>query len=1168
LLGVVVLMGGCRRAAPPAPLPSPSPPAQPAAKLEAPREEAPPVVTEEVGEALAEFNKGAGYLEKREYTNAAKAFERVLELAPDWTAARFNFGLAQYNLEREENLEVARKAFEEVLESDPDHLHARFALGLYFQHLGKNEEALKCFEAVYERDSEQPHVGYKYAEALIGVGRTEEAMKILEQVVENDPGFNSAVYKLASQYMRNRQREKALPLFDRLKALKANDLAEGAFTAGEAYGYAGKYYLALGADSLPLPPPEATPGPRIEFSPETRPLAANASVWKWEGGSVGLPGIAAGDVDGDGDLDLCLTGLDDRGGASLWLNDGSGRFSAGPTLADKAVSPCFGDVDNDGDVDLWLGRAGSDLYLENDGKGQFAPGSPPAPDDADAFTPCARLFDIDSDGDLDPCAFRLAAGSLPAAGDAAAAPSSIYSNNRDGSFEDVAPRLGLALGDTPVAAVVYDDFDNDRDLDLVIFPAGDAEPIAWVNHRVWEYEKPDASATGLATRGVVGATSGDPDKDGDRDLLVFTGERVELYVNQGRFRFELDQGFSDRCGRLGGTGGGLADVDNDGDLDLVIADAHRPDGSRGPALLVNDWPQDRFLNAADLDPGCLLAAIDTGGDASCLVADFTGDGRCDVMLASAGRQPMLIENTTQGGHWIAIDLVGKREKDKRARSNNSAIGARVEVKTGRVAQQFVVGVPSGPVAMPPFRVHAGLGSNANVEWLRVIWPDGVLQGEVEVAGDQVMTLAEVQRKTTSCPHLFAWNGTCFELVSDFGGVGGLGYFLAPGTYATPDPTEYLPIPRLAPLDGEYVLQVTEPLEEIVYLDEAKLIAVDHPAGTDVYPHEMMAVGVAPPPFELFCFRTSIDPVRAVDHRGVDVTEPLLRIDRRYAGATEPDLRFAGFAEDHFVELDFGDRLAEVRRDARLILCLHGWVKYGYSSANYAAGQAGLRLEAPSVDVFRDGRWVELMREVGYPAGLNHTMTLDVSGKILPSDGKIRLRSNMELHWDRIFLAAHDDDAPLAVQEMPARTADLHFFGYPHEYSPDGREPNLYDYRNADPWSSWKLMPGNYTRYGDVAELLLEPDDCYVIMGHGEEVTLRFPVEAFGPVPGGCRRSFLLKTDSFCKDMDLYTARSDAVEPLPFHAMTRYPYGPDEHYPDDAKTREYRRRYNTRKVLPH
>lgn len=1127
------------------------------------------VPADAIPKALAAFNRGSALMEQYKYTEAAAAFETAVEIVPDWQAARFNLGLANFNLqetgEGRSHLETARAIYEELLRLDPENLHARFCLGMYYEHLGDNKNALACCEAVYKADPEDPYVAYKYAEALVGVDRSEEAVKVLEEVLETDPGFISGVYRLAMQYQRTGAPEKAKPLFDRFKELNAAELTAGTFTVRKVYGTAGKYYTVMGADNLPLPPPDPAPGAEIVFSPDVKTLDTSPSTWKWDGGSVDLPGIAAGDVDGDGDLDVCLTALDEQGGTGLWLNDGAGVFTAGQTLADKGVSPSFGDVDNDGDLDLWLGRAEADLYFENDGKGLFTEGAAPASDETGEFTASARLFDVDCDGDLDLVAFRLASGSLPSEGDSTPAASSIFGNNRDGSFADLTEKLGLGLADTPVAAAIYDDFDNDRDTDLVIFPAADAGAIAWLNGRVWHYDIRDAEATGLTVRGVVGATSGDPDKDGDRDLLVFTSEGAQLYVNQGGFRFEAHEGFAAGSGSLGGTGGQFADVDNDGDVDLVIADARRPNGSRGPALLVNDWPNDRFLNAVELDPGHLFAAVETEGNASCLVADFTGDGRCDVLLASMGQKPRLLENATNGGHWIEIDLAGNRSRDSKTRSNNSAIGARVEVKSGTVYQQHVVGVPSGPVAAPPLRIHAGLGENPKIEWLSIMWPDGVLQAELEAPADQVMTVDEVQRKASSCPHLFAWNGSRFEFVSDFGGMGGLGYFLAPGMYAAPDPTEYLPIPSLEPLDGQYVLQVLEPLEEVVYLDEAKLIAVDHPAGTEVYPHEMAAVGAAPPPFEVFCFREPIELVRATDHHGVDVTEPLRRVDRRYAGATEADGRFGGFAKEHFVDLDFGDRLSDVPADARLVLFLSGWVEYGYSSTNFAAGQAGLRLEAPSIQVFRDGRWVELFREVGYPAGIAHMMTLDVTGKILPGDRTIRVSSNMELFWDRVFLAVHEESAPLALTEASVDSADLHFLGYPREYSPDGRRPNLYDYANVDSLAAWKLMEGDYTRYGEVAELLAAPDDCYAILGRGEEVTLRFPADAFGPVPEGCRRSFLLKTDSFCKDMDLHTAYPDTVEPLPFHGMSGYPYGADEEYPENEKTERYRREFNTRRV---
>ena len=923
--------------------------------------------------------------------------------------------------------------------------------------------------------------------------------------------------------------------------------------------------MALGADDLPLSSAKTPLRTRILFSPETMSLGVGTSPWKHLGSTIALPGIAAGDIDSDGDLDLCITSFGTNGNVLLWRNDGTGRFYTSTAVAQQGICPYFGDVDNDGDLDLWLGRAGPDLYFQNDGEGNFRKTDVSEIAGGDLVTPCARLLDIDSDGDLDFLAFRLTHGTVPATALLEPAASSLYNNNRDGSFTDIAEKLGLRFEKTPVFVTVYDDFDNDRDLDLVVFSAGEQEPVIWVNDRVWKYRILKAETTGLVAKDVLSATSGDPDKDGDRDLLVFTKKGLYLFVNQAGFSFTRHQGFADSCGWLGGTGGQFADMDNDGDLDIIIADAFRRDSSRGPTLLINDWPEDNFVNTLEIDPGNLLAAITTEKGASCVAADFTGNGRCDLLLAPTGEKPFLVENITPGGHWIEIDLRGARKEDKKSRSNNSAIGARVEIKAGTVTQQYVVGGSSGPVAIPPNRIHAGLGQYTKVDWLRIMWPDAVLQAELELPADQVVTIEELQRKVSSCPHLFAWDGSHFKLISDFGGMGGIGYLIAPDVYSKPDPTEYLPVFDIKPRNGEYIFQVLEPIEEVAYFDEAKLIAVDHPAETKVYPNEMMAVNTSPPPFELFCFKDTIEPVRAVDHRGIDVTDEIRLIDRHYAGATELDPRFIGFANDHFVELDFGDRLRKVPHQSRLVLFLHGSVEYPYSSTNFAASQAGLRLQAPSIHVLRDGAWVELFHEVGYPGGIRHMMTLDVTGKVLPSDQRIRISSNMELYWDQIFMAPIIKDGGLCVQEVSVKSADLHFLGYPREYSPDGRLPTLYDYDSVDGAVAWKIMEGNYTRYGEVKELLEKADDYYVIMGRGEELTLRFSADAFGPTPKGYHRSFILKTDSFCKDMDLYSAYPDTVEPLPFHSMSNYPYGANEKYPDDEKRREYRMRFNTRRI---
>ncbi len=1125
------------------------------------------VVSSEIAEALAAFNRGAALLEQYRYSDAAEAFEECLKRAPDWIAARHNLGVAYLNLQEKRGaidyLEKARQAFETVLAADPQHRHARFCLGLYHQHLGHNAEALDCFEKVYQADPDDPFAAYKYAEALIAAGRNDEGTRVLEKGVQADPGFVSGMYRLAMQYQRAREPKKAMPLFKRFQQLNSAELAAGSYTVRKVYGTAGKYYTALGADNLPLPP-VTVEQVRIVFSPEVKRFGPGDESPRGDGT---LPGLAVGDVDGDGDLDLCVASPSGSREATLWRNDGKGNFERGPVLAEGGVSPCFGDVDNDGDLDLWLGRQGPDLLLENDGQGKFAPAEPKGVSADQVPSTAARLWDIDSDGDLDLVSFQATGGTESASAEQKTVACRVWNNNRDGSYEDIAERLGLASAVTGIGAVLYDDLDNDRDLDLLLFPTGSAGPVAWVNDRVWQYHLLGSEQIGLDVSGARCAVSADVNGDGRRDVLVLAASGTQLYVNRGGFRFEPDEKFAAQYGSLQATGAQFADMDNDGDFDLVIADARRREGVHGPLLLLNQGPEKGFVDAASLDAGLLLSAIEFPGPASCVVGDFTGNGRCDLLLAPCSGQPMLLENVTAGGHWIAIDLKGTRGRDKKSRSNNSAIGAWVEVRTGRVFQQHIVGAASGPVAMAPLRIHAGLGENTKIQWLRILWPDAVLQAEVEVPGDQVMAITEIQRKVSSCPHLFAWTGEQFEFVSDFGGVGGLGYLVAPGQYARPDPTEYVPLPRLAPRNGHYELRVVEPLEEVVYFDEAKLLAVDHPAGTTVLPNEMAAVGAPPPEFELFCIERWMQPQHAVDHRGKDVTDALRKRDRLYGGATRPDPRFVGYAEDHFVEVDFGRPLAELEPGQRVVLCLYGWVEYGYSSTNFAAAQAGLRLRAPTIRVWRGGRWVELFAEVGYPAGVEHVMTLELTGKLQPGDRKLRIDSNMELYWDRVAIGILRQDNVLRVHELPAVAANLRLLGYPREYSPDGRLPNLLDYTNVDRLIPWRRQVGRYTRYGPVGELLEKADDCYVIMGPGDELALRFAADSLDPVPAGFRRSFLLKSDSYCKDMDLCTAHPDTVEPLPFHGMSGYPYGAAEHYPDNPLTRQYRLEYNTRMVHP-
>jgi hypothetical protein len=132
-------------------------------------------------------------------------------------------------------------------------------------------------------------------------------------------------------------------------------------------------------------------------------------------------------------------------------------------------------------------------------------------------------------------------------------------------------------------------------------------------------------------------------------------------------------------------------------------------------------------------------------------------------------------------------------------------------------------------------------------------------------------------------------------------------------------------------------------------------------------------------------------------------------------------------------------------------------------------------------------------------------------------------------------------------------------------TPDGREPFGYDYDKISYTSPWKVMPGRYTREGDVRELLSRTDDVFVISRPGDEVVLSFDATRLPSLPKGWTRTFLLYADGFSKEMDINSASPDQVAPLPFHGMKRYPYTAPEAYPMTEARRALFEKYNTRIV---
>ena len=250
----------------------------------------------------------------------------------------------------------------------------------------------------------------------------------------------------------------------------------------------------------------------------------------------------------------------------------------------------------------------------------------------------------------------------------------------------------------------------------------------------------------------------------------------------------------------------------------------------------------------------------------------------------------------------------------------------------------------------------------------------------------------------------------------------------------------------------------------------------------------------------------------------------------------------------------------------MILLLTGWTDYAWSSDNVAAAQAGKAMSPPALQVKDEkGNWRTVIEDIGIPVGRPQTVTVDLSGKFLSPDREVRIVTNMRVYWDQILVDVSDGNSQTQIARLDPVSADLRWRGFSDEVTPDGHEPFGYDYRRVSSTSPWKVMTGNYTREGDVRELLLKSDDMFVVSRPGDEISLSFDATALPTLPKDWTRTFLLYADGFSKEMDINSASPDQLAPLPFHGMSRYPYNWPEHYPLTEERQRYLEKYNTRAV---
>jgi hypothetical protein len=534
-----------------------------------------------------------------------------------------------------------------------------------------------------------------------------------------------------------------------------------------------------------------------------------------------------------------------------------------------------------------------------------------------------------------------------------------------------------------------------------------------------------------------------------------------------------------------------------------------------------------------------------------ITGDYDNDGATDLLITQNHGPAILLRN--DGGnqnHWLRLSLKGLND-------NKSAIGTKVEIFAGANRQKFEIAGSSGYLGQNSPYLTIGLGQAKQADVVRMLWPTGVLQDEIEIAGDRAQEFTEIDRRGSSCPTLFVWDGERYRLVGDMLGAGVVGHWVGPNQRNIPRPTEYIKLDRNAvrQKDGKLSFRFMEPLEEAVYLDNVGLLAVDHPSDVDVYPNEYFASNPPYPEFKVVFSQNARAPAAARDEHGHDVLPDLLA--HRFFGDFEL-LKFAGFAKNHSLELDLG----EPYRGGPLHLLLHGEIEYFTATSMYAADQAGVQPVAPYVEALVSGKWKRVIDDMGFPAGGPRTMTADFTGKLPLGTQRIRISTNLQIYWDDFLIDRTPQKQDARLTPVPLRRADLGFHGFPLKI--EGHPPGnvKYVYEKVSATGPYTRPAGAYTRYGDVLPLLAGVDDRLAVFGSGDEVALDFDSSQLPTLPSGWTRDYFFVANGYEKDMDFYAFGGDRVEPLPFRRMGIYPY-PAKSFPLDDSHLKYLLDYNTR-----
>ncbi len=1089
-------------------------------------------------EAARLNNLGTALVGQQFLDRAVTTFAAAAKADPSLTLAKVNEAIALMYLQK---LPEAEKLLDAAAIEDPKDPHVWYTLGLLYRNENHPEKSLEAFQKVVALKPGDPDTHYMIASVDFELNHLPDAKAEYQKALELDPHHASALFGLARVLRREGDTAGAQQALARFQHISSANLGT---PLSHNYGEEGIYARV---EDAALAPTRVGPMIPVVFSESWRSHPATPTATSMSGAACLM------DLSSNSEPALVLMGKGDNA-IRLYGREGSTRFAEIPStttgihFAGTGLACAVGDFDNDGLPDLALavispdGQNHIELY-RNLGNGKFEDATAGSGMVATNYPTSLTFIDYDHDGDLD----LFITGSPTTSH---ASPNTLWRNNGNKTFTEWTKPAGLE-GTAPTTAVTLSDLNNDRAVDLLV--AGKASaPTFFTNHREGPFGSSALYSKSLPP--TVSVATLDFNKDGWMDVLLsHSGEPgVTLWRNVDGKDFEQVQ--LPMKGVIGATAAIPIDFDNDGWIDIAAL----VDTPRGPEVRIL-----RNLGPAgfeDVSAHLKLSQVRLQSPRSLLADDVNHTGATDLIVSEADGSSVLLSNI--GGnrnHSLHIVLHGTAD-------NRSGIGTKVQVFANGLWQKWE---DTGQR-----EILAGLGSADKADLVRLLWPTGVPQDEIDVAASDLHPMIEIDRRGSSCPTLFAWNGSSYNFVADVIGAAVIGHWVSPTRTNIPDPDEWIKVDgdQLRAHDGLLSLRFGEPMEEVNFVDQVRLVAIDHPSGTAVFPNEGF---LSAPPFAKTktVVAAAAHPLAgAWDDHGTNVLDVLSQRDisdretRTYI-RDFTNLPFAGFANLHSLTIDIG--AWSPQRPLRLLL--HGFIEYFSASSMYSAWQAGLSPIPPYIEAqMPDGTWQKIVADMGFPAGLPRTVTVDLTDKLPVGVTRLRITTNLQIYWDQALvdneaspLQQLDKAAATHTTELPLARASLAFRGYPQQL--DGRTPGdlTYNYQRMSATGPFIPHRGAYTRYGDVTPLFHVIDDKFVIFGTGEDMDLEFSAAALPTLPKGWSRDYFFYANGFVKDMDFYEARPFSVGSLPFHGMSSYPYPANEHYPTDAGHTAYQLEYNTR-----